>query len=130
MKSLQGHLLVASPQLLDPNFLQTVIVIVQHNEDGALGLVLNRPTQTPIDQAWSQVCDIPCSRQDLLGWGGPCQSILMLLHTQADASELEVLPGVYFTTDSQKIQHMVLQTKELGAESSGGRTMCWNFWLS
>lgn len=112
MKSLQGHLLVASSQLLDPNFLQTVIVIVQHNENGALGLVLNRPTQTTIEQAWSQVSQSPCSRQDLLSWGGPCQSILMTLHTQAEESEVEVLPGIYFATDGEKIQRLVQESEE------------------
>ena len=42
MESLQGHLLIATPRLLDPNFLRTVILMVQHDENGALGLVLNR----------------------------------------------------------------------------------------
>ena len=46
-------LLVASPALLDPNFLHSVVLIVEHDEEGALGLVLNRPL--PISLA--QVCE-------------------------------------------------------------------------
>ena len=46
--SIQGQLLVASPQLLDPNFYRTVVYIAEHGEDGALGLVLNRPTEEPV----------------------------------------------------------------------------------
>ena len=37
MEPLRGHLLVASPSLLDPNFCQTVVLLVQHNDEGALG---------------------------------------------------------------------------------------------
>ena len=44
MPSLQGQLLVASPGLLDPNFRRTVVLITEHNEEGAAGLILNRPS--------------------------------------------------------------------------------------
>jgi putative AlgH/UPF0301 family transcriptional regulator len=42
MNSLKGHLLIATPDLLDPNFARTVMLILEHNENGAMGLVLNR----------------------------------------------------------------------------------------
>lgn len=42
--SLRGRLLVAEPTMLDPNFARTVVLIVEHQEHGAAGLVLNRPT--------------------------------------------------------------------------------------
>jgi len=50
-----GRLLVASPQLGDPNFERTVILVLDHGPDGALGVVLNRPTGLPVDEildAW------------------------------------------------------------------------------
>jgi len=43
MESLTGKLLVAAPSLIDPNFRRTVIIICRHNDDGAMGVVLNRP---------------------------------------------------------------------------------------
>jgi putative transcriptional regulator len=43
-------LLVASPLLLDPNFLHTVVLIVEHNESGAMGIVLNRPIPVTVAQ--------------------------------------------------------------------------------
>ena len=46
--TLQGQLLIASPGLLDPNFRRTVVLVTEHNEDGAAGLVLNRPSPTEV----------------------------------------------------------------------------------
>lgn len=45
----RGRLLVAGPPLEDPNFRRTVVFMIEHNDDGALGVVLNRPS--PIDIA-------------------------------------------------------------------------------
>jgi putative transcriptional regulator len=50
-ESLRGKLLLASPTLLDPNFVRTVILIAEHTEDGAMGLVLNRPAESTIAEA-------------------------------------------------------------------------------
>jgi putative transcriptional regulator len=50
-----GRLLVASPQLGDPNFERTVVLLLDHGPEGALGVVLNRPTGLPVDEildAW------------------------------------------------------------------------------
>ena len=44
--SLAPTLLVSMPQLLDPNFERTVVLLCEHGEDGAFGLVINRPTDT------------------------------------------------------------------------------------
>ena len=57
MDSIRGQLLVAGPALLDPNFWRTVVLIVEHNEEGALGLVLNRPSETSVGEA------VPSSRR-------------------------------------------------------------------
>jgi len=48
MSGLVGKLLVASPLLTDPNFYRTVVLILQHDDTGAVGVVLNRPTSSPI----------------------------------------------------------------------------------
>lgn len=47
-RTLTGRLLVASPQLGDPNFSRTVVLLVDHDEAGALGVVLNRPSTTDV----------------------------------------------------------------------------------
>lgn len=57
MESLVGQLLVATPMLRDPNFERTVVLLVAHENGGAIGVVLNRATEVPV-------------REVLGGWGG------------------------------------------------------------
>jgi len=51
VESLRGHLLVASPTLLDPNFHRTVVLVTEHTDEGAAGLVLNRPSLVEVAAA-------------------------------------------------------------------------------
>jgi putative transcriptional regulator len=55
VESLQGQLLVASPSLLDPNFRRTVVLVTEHGEHGAAGLVLNRPSEAAVDDVVPQL---------------------------------------------------------------------------
>jgi putative transcriptional regulator len=50
-ESIRGQLLIAGPTLRDPNFWRTVVLIVEHTDEGALGLVLNRPSETTVADA-------------------------------------------------------------------------------
>lgn len=109
MKSLQGHLLVASPKLSDPNFFHTVVLLIQHDDEGAFGVVLNRPMQTTIAEAWEQVSEIPCLLEGPLHTGGPCNGPLMALHTHTAAEGREVLPGLYFSTERSDLEAVVAE---------------------
>ena len=53
--SLTNHLLIAMPQLLDPNFAQTVAIICEHTDKGALGIVLNKPLPMKLSDVLSQM---------------------------------------------------------------------------
>ena len=46
--SLKGHLLVATPRLRDPNFDRTVVLVLEHSDEGAAGVVLNRPSHAVV----------------------------------------------------------------------------------
>ena len=109
MNSLKGQLLIASTRLLDPNFVQAVILMIQHNKDGAMGLVLNRQTEVAVRDAWAQVSESPCVRKDNLYIGGPCEGVLMALHTFASASQVEVFPGLHFATETQHMEWLLQQ---------------------
>jgi putative transcriptional regulator len=56
--SLQGKLLIAAPTLLDPNFFRTVVLIVLDEDEGTMGLVLNRPAETEVAEAVPPLADI------------------------------------------------------------------------
>jgi putative transcriptional regulator len=72
MESLRGHLLVAGPRLVDPNFWRTVVLIVDHNEDGAFGLVLNRPSETSVGETVPELGTLVDGDEPLF-IGGPVQ---------------------------------------------------------
>ena len=79
MDSLTGQLLVASPSLLDPNFHRTVVLIAQHDdEDGAMGLVLNRPSELEVGEAAPMLNDL-VEPEALVHTGGPVQPTAVLI---------------------------------------------------
>ena len=60
--SLSRRLLVAAPSLVDPNFARTVVLVIEHAEEGSLGVVLNRPSETDLGAAlprWEGVAADP-----------------------------------------------------------------------
>jgi putative transcriptional regulator len=79
MESVRGQLLIAGPALIDPNFWRTVVLVIEHNDEGALGLVLNRVSETTVGEAVPQIQEL-VDRDDLLSIGGPVQpsSVIVL----------------------------------------------------
>ena len=81
MESLRGQLLIAGPSLLDPNFWRTVVLVVEHSEEGALGLVLNRPSETTVGDASEELGEL-VDADDLLLIGGPVQPSAVIVLAQ------------------------------------------------
>ncbi|HEY8527709.1 MAG TPA: YqgE/AlgH family protein [Acidimicrobiales bacterium] len=71
-RSIVGKLLIAEPMLGDPNFDRTVVLIVEHTEDGALGVVLNRPTELEVGAVLSEWAELAAS-PTVLYLGGPVE---------------------------------------------------------
>lgn len=107
MKSLQGQLLIASPHLPDPNFERTVVIMVQHTPQGALGLVLNRPSDNRLRDIWKEVTDEPCEADQPVYFGGPVPGPLMAIHTRKSCVEEEVRKGIYFATQREHLEELV-----------------------
>lgn len=109
MKSFEGHLLVASPYLLDPNFARAVVLLIQHTDKGALGVVLNRPIDKVVKELWEEIGGEPCECEQPLRLGGPVSGPLMALHSHESLSEIEVRSGVYFAASKDNLEQLVQQ---------------------
>ncbi len=70
MDPIAGALLVAAPDLLDPNFAGSVVLLLDVDAEGVLGVILNRPTEVDLDEVWPQVAG-RASAPDQLFLGGP-----------------------------------------------------------
>ena len=98
MDSLRAQLLVASPQLGDPNFARTVVLITEHNEDGAMGIVLNRPATTTVEDAAPELRELVIPGDDVFV-GGPVQpsSVIVLAEWETpDDSAVPIFGGIGF----------------------------------
>ncbi|MCP9484765.1 MAG: YqgE/AlgH family protein [Gaiellaceae bacterium MAG52_C11] len=99
--TLRGRLLVAAPSLRDPNFARSVILIAEHSEGGAMGLALNRPSETSVSEATPELVSLSAGDEPVFV-GGPVAtaSVLVLAEVEDpdDASEL-VLGNVGFVQD-------------------------------
>jgi putative transcriptional regulator len=85
--SLRGQLLVAGPALVDPNFHRTVVLVCEHDENGAMGLVLNRPSPILAEQAIPELGDA-LGPEETLWVGGPVQTTsVVVLADFADADD-------------------------------------------
>jgi putative transcriptional regulator len=109
MDSLAGTFLIASPHLPDPNFYRSVVLIIQHNEEGAFGVILNRPTDKTASEIWELFSDEPCSYEQTIYLGGPVAGPLIALHADATLSEVEILPGVQLSTERSNLESLVRQ---------------------
>src|SRR5690349_14403396 len=97
MSFIGGSFLVAKPSLRDPNFFQTVVLVIQHDADGAFGLIVNRPVP---------VKDLPYP----VFAGGPCEAQgLFMLHGNPKWAKSctdehpahEVAPGIFLGDSSR-----------------------------
>lgn len=70
--SLRGQLLVAGPDLLDPNFRRSVLIVGEHGEEGAMGVVLNRASPVSVADAVPPLAEL-VDAEELVYVGGPVQ---------------------------------------------------------
>ena len=94
-----GQFLVAGRGLLDPNFFKTVILLVSHDDDGALGIIINRPTEVKLAQMIEDLAG-EGERPETVWVGGPVAhwQLMLLFKSELQLEDAEsVLDGVYFS---------------------------------
>ncbi len=120
--SLAQHLLCAVPQLRDPNFVRSVVLIVDHSHTGAFGIVLNHPLETPIaDMAGAIGLQWlgPADRRVRLG--GPVEpSRGFILHDRPSWDPLAeaLTPELFLTTSLDAVKAGETATPPLGGPGS------------
>ena len=95
-----GKLLVASPDLPDPNFAKTVILLVQYDEDGVVGLILNRRSKVPVSRVLNELAGAR-NRPDPVYAGGPVgrNDVLALVRAPGERGDAKrVLPDIYLVS--------------------------------
>jgi len=95
MESLQGQLLIASPKIVDPNFRRVVVYMAEHSEEGAMGLVLNRPAETTVAEAVPDLRWLAGGDEDAVWVGGPVapSSVIVLAEFDDPSSAAMIVDG-------------------------------------
>jgi putative transcriptional regulator len=112
MKSLKGHLLIAAPQLSAPIFARSVILMLDHNEDGAIGVILNQPINTVVTDLAGKIFDDDFEWDKPLHLGGPVPGSLTVLHTLEKLGDQEIIPGVFVTLDVETVHKVIHRRPE------------------
>jgi putative transcriptional regulator len=119
--SLQGKLLVSSPALVDPNFRKTVVLIAHHDEDGAMGLVLSRPSDVVAVDAVPILSGIPGADEPVFV-GGPVQpEAFMVLADFTDVAQAAapIMDGLGFMPADADPEELEIKRLRLFAGYSG-----------
>jgi putative transcriptional regulator len=106
MTSLKGHLLIADAGLLDPMFGRSVVLLLDHDEARAMGVILNIPISTMMTDLAGKLFEEGFSWDKPHYLGGPVAGPLVVLHEIEALSDREVVPGVYATLDAVKAQEV------------------------
>jgi putative transcriptional regulator len=83
VESLRGQLLIASPVIVDANFRRTVVLIAEHGDEGAMGVVLNRPSETLVQDAASPL-EVLVEPGSPIFTGGPVEPAAVVVLAEFD----------------------------------------------
>jgi putative transcriptional regulator len=107
-------LLIAMPQLMDPNFFHTTSLLSEFTKEGAMGVVLNRPLGVSVSQLMHEGKPIDGPPDIQAHWGGPVQNERgFVIHESAllASQSLEIEPGLYLTGSSDALRQLMEEQK-------------------
>lgn len=122
--SLRGRLLIASPALVDPNFARTVVLITEHGEEGAMGVVLNRPSETGVDEVAPELGQLVSAEPVFIGGPVQPQALVVLAEfTDPEAAAWLVVADVGFVsadTDQDALERSIRRGRVYAGYSGWG----------
>jgi putative transcriptional regulator len=83
------------------------VLVIQHDEGGAFGVILNRPSQRTVSDIWEAISESPVSCRQPVHVGGPVEGPLLAFHRSPADSQSMVLPGLFLATDRDHLQRIV-----------------------
>jgi putative transcriptional regulator len=123
-ESLRGKLLIASPSLVDPNFARTVVLITEHNDEGAMGVVLNRPSETSVDDVAPELAVVADDEPVFIGGPVQPQALVVLAEfADLDAAAWIVAADVGFVaaqTEGDRLEQAVRRGRVYAGYSGWG----------
>lgn len=105
----RGRFLVAGTELLDPNFIESVVLLIEYSSEGALGVIVNRPTSTPIAEILPEV-EAPGEGTHRVWIGGPVApwQLVMLARSETEIEEAtRVMGDLYFSASRSALEKVV-----------------------
>jgi putative transcriptional regulator len=121
MSSLQGHFLAANPRQLDPDFIEAVVLVVEHDDRGAMGVIVNCPRDRH-ERISHQRRAKRWPEEPRLYFGGPVTSPLMAVHTDEAFAGIKILPGVFFEEEEEEHVFTLMQSTERPYKAFTGYT--------
>lgn len=118
----KGVFLVASESLNDPNFSQTVVLLLEYDENGAVGLIINRPTEILLASLLPEEKNLR-DRRELLFIGGPVgrtQLFLLLQSTARPEHSQRIVDGVYATTSLETLREIIAKESPVAFQAYAG----------
>ncbi len=110
----QGKILLSEPLLFDPFFKRSVVLLVEHNEEGSIGFVLNKTVNVNVADL---VNDFPKIDSEVF-WGGPInRNHLFYMHTKGNLIEgsKEILPGLHWGGDFEELK-VLIDTQQISSK--------------
>jgi putative transcriptional regulator len=110
----KGKFLVASRRLIDSNFQETVVFLIEYSMEGAMGLIINRPSQVKLATVFPEIKELK-QRKDTVYAGGPvaADQLLMLVgSSKTPEGSVPVMPDVYLSSSLEEFKHLITNAGE------------------
>jgi putative transcriptional regulator len=101
-----GSYLIASPLLDESPFRRSVVFVLQDTEEGTFGIVLNRPGDSGMKNAWKQMTGSTLS-EGCIVQGGPLGGPVLAIHRDRSLAEYEVPGGIYVSSQAEKLSELL-----------------------
>lgn len=109
----KGMFLIASRQLTDPNFSETVVLLLEYDQQGALGLIINRPTKVELARLLPEVEELK-DRRDVIYVGGPVAKeriVLLMRSANQPMDSGRVFADTYVSSSMSTLKEAVEKTR-------------------